>query len=337
MKKSTNKQYIKQVKEMLPDGSKLLYLTHFGSALYGTNSKVSDVDLKGIYIPSLQSCVLGTSKETIKFTTGENHSKNTENDMDVELYSIQHFCKLLKKGEVGTIDLLFSMFSNKIIYGENRVQYIKNMKYSLVSKNSKSFIGYAMNQASRYGIRGKRYNAVLELIEFLETLNEKDKIADVIDLILAKNINYITKEADIKNPEVQYIKVLESKYNFTFDVKYLKKQVQQKLESFGSRAKLSAEGIDWKSLSHAYRVIMEINELSETGKIEFPLVYSDKIKEIKYAGTNENVDNFEIYVDDISDKISLTEDLILKSRLKDDVTQEDLDKLIMFYYNFLKV
>lgn len=38
---------------LLPEDATLLYLTEFGSVLYGTNTPSSDTDLKGIYSPDI--------------------------------------------------------------------------------------------------------------------------------------------------------------------------------------------------------------------------------------------------------------------------------------------
>ena len=53
---------------LLPEDATLLYLTEFGSVLYGTNTPASGTDLKGIYLPSIKSCILEQAPETITHT-----------------------------------------------------------------------------------------------------------------------------------------------------------------------------------------------------------------------------------------------------------------------------
>ncbi len=95
---------------LLPEGATLLYLTEFGSVLYGTNTPSSDTDLKGIYLPSIKSCLLKQAPEAITHATADKTTRNTANDVDITLYSITCYIDLLFKGEVGAIDILFSLF-----------------------------------------------------------------------------------------------------------------------------------------------------------------------------------------------------------------------------------
>ena len=62
--------------------------------------------------------------------------------------------------------------------------------------------------------------------------------------------------------------------------KFLAK-LQQEQEQYGERAKKSADGVDWKALSHAVRVLFQCHEFLETKFIKFPLKEADLIKGIK--------------------------------------------------------
>jgi len=45
--------YLKTVKKLCNDNNvKPLYISYFGSKLYGTNNEKSDTDFKGIFLPS---------------------------------------------------------------------------------------------------------------------------------------------------------------------------------------------------------------------------------------------------------------------------------------------
>ena len=43
----------KVAKSLLNKGDTLVYLSHFGSVLYGTNSEKSDCDLGSVFVPSV--------------------------------------------------------------------------------------------------------------------------------------------------------------------------------------------------------------------------------------------------------------------------------------------
>ncbi len=55
------------------------------------------------------------------------------------------------------------------------------------------------------------------------------------------------------------------------------------LSRYGERSKKALDGSDWKALSHAYRGIIQINELLDTGEIIFPLKEANLLKQIKNA------------------------------------------------------
>ena len=69
--------------------------TKFGSHLYGTNTPDSDLDIKGIYMPTEEQIFLGrfgkSNTYNVKVSDG---SKNTSEDMDIEMYSLHYFIKL---------------------------------------------------------------------------------------------------------------------------------------------------------------------------------------------------------------------------------------------------
>ena len=61
-----------------------LYLTVFGSHLYGTNTENSDKDYKGIFLPSVKNLILGKKMDSISLTSGNNNSKNSSEDCDIQ-------------------------------------------------------------------------------------------------------------------------------------------------------------------------------------------------------------------------------------------------------------
>lgn len=74
--------------QYLPSDYKLLYVTEYGSTLYGTDSESSDTDYRGIYLPSIQDIILNKAKHTISISTGNQHSSNSASDVDVSLFSV---------------------------------------------------------------------------------------------------------------------------------------------------------------------------------------------------------------------------------------------------------
>src|SRR5690606_19643354 len=78
----------------------------FGSHLYNLNTSSSDVDYKGIFLPTLPELLLGNHPNSIVTSTGGDNSKNTNEDTDVELVSLPRFIKHACDGETYALDML---------------------------------------------------------------------------------------------------------------------------------------------------------------------------------------------------------------------------------------
>ena len=90
--------------------SKVIYITQYGSKLYGTDNPNSDTDYKGIFIPNKIDVLLKRDIEHYNFNSNSSNTRNTKDDIDLQLFSIYKFFSLLKKGETGAMDILFSLF-----------------------------------------------------------------------------------------------------------------------------------------------------------------------------------------------------------------------------------
>lgn len=80
----------------------------FGSVLYGTNSPVSDTDIKGVFIPAAEDIILQRAPKTVQMHTGNPNSKNTSADVDYDMYSLHYYLQLLAEGQVVALDMLFA-------------------------------------------------------------------------------------------------------------------------------------------------------------------------------------------------------------------------------------
>ena len=147
----------------------VVYLTKSGSTLYGTNGPDSDVDYKGIFIPNKQDVLLKRDIPYITYTTGNKDSKNTADDIDIHLDSIHTFTRLTAKGETGALDLLFSMFTDKVVLQRlGFVMAVTDNYTKFFGRNLQAFIGYSVSQLKKYNIKGERYNEVVKLNQLIK-------------------------------------------------------------------------------------------------------------------------------------------------------------------------
>jgi predicted nucleotidyltransferase len=321
---------MEQAKTLLPKGYTLLYLTEFGSHLYGTHSDASDRDYKGIYLPSQASVILGTAQHSIVSSTGTKDARNGNEDVDFSMFSLQHFLRKLTSGEINATDILFSMFSKSAIHTDHKLNLLIKQQYKqFLSKNTKAYTGYCMGQASRYGIKGSRYGDLATTDKFLEKFNTSKRLDQPIawfinDIPKLKYVQVVEKDS------LRYISILGKLHQSTVPLYELQQRIKKELEAYGNRSKASTEGVDWKALSHAYRACMQVLELIGTGFIRFPLTYAEPIKEIKYNKTKEALP---VILEAISTCLETIEIDIQKSDLPDEPNKDYADDVILDFYN----
>ena len=269
---------------------KLLYVVKFGSTLYGTNTPASDVDYKGIFLPSKEDCFLLNASKHITYSTGKNDARNTDEDIDIQLWSLQYFLQLVAKGETGALDLLFSFTHPEIIeYVDIRFERIFNHYDELFDiRDCNAFVGYAIGQGKKHGIKGSRLGKLKQVYKKTNEIShsframDDTRLNDVLDYIVDtcydKSLCFIKVINNIKSL------VLNGKvHNSTISLSEFCNRVNRDFEKYGDRVKQAelCQGIDFKAMSHAYRVLVQMKELINTGKITFPLKERDVILDIK--------------------------------------------------------
>ena len=272
---------------------KLLYVVKFGSHLYSTSTPTSDVDYKGIFLPSKEDCFLLNAPKHITYSTGKNNSKNTDEDIDIQLWSLQYFLQLVSKGETGALDLLFSSSnSDAVEFCKFRMEELFDHYNELFDiRDCNAFVGYAIGQAKKYGIKGSRLGKLKQVHEKaltygLEYIDDKilnDILDDIIDTCYDKSLCFIKVINHIRSL------VLNGKvHNGTIKLTEFLNRIKSDYEKYGDRAKEAEKniGIDNKAMSHAYRALVQMKELIATGKIVFPLNEKDVIMNIKLGNVS---------------------------------------------------
>ena len=115
----------------------LLHLTQYGSHLYGTHTENSDLDFRGVYIPTIDDLILHKDKDEINEeiiieledyknlkdkniiiggesfpVAGVGYTKKVK--VDIKIFSLQKFIRLCSKADTNALDLLFSLNNNNI-------------------------------------------------------------------------------------------------------------------------------------------------------------------------------------------------------------------------------
>lgn len=147
----------------------------FGSHLYGTNTPASDIDLKSIHIPSARGILLGLPEDVLHLgSKAQNNAQssgywsgrpraNTFQDVDHESMSLAKLFGMLKEGDMNAIELLFAP-TDRIEETSSAWNYLVSpeVRKRLIDRRCTGFVGYCQGQATRYGIRASRIDAITQ-------------------------------------------------------------------------------------------------------------------------------------------------------------------------------
>lgn len=264
----------------------------FGSHVYGTNVPTSDLDYKGIFLPSGYNLVIQRAAKHGSSTTKEDPTKkNQAGDIDEERFSVQQYLKLLLDGQTAALDMLFTPASFYIGQVDPIWCNILQNRSKLIHSGTAAFVGYCRQQAAKYGVKGSRVQAMRRMLEVLAPLEDYKRLDDYEAGFASVVADY---EAEMKaqgrendkapyliqftycksqkgEPE-KHLEVCSKKVPMHATVKYTREIFTRIFNEWGERAKLAEknEGIDWKATMHAVRVAGEAHELLMTGHITFP-------------------------------------------------------------------
>ena len=324
------------------NNAKIVYITMYGSKLFGTDNINSDTDYKGIFIPSKEDVLLKRDIEHYNYNTNT-HSKNEKEDVDLQFYSIYKWFNLLKKGETGVLDLLFSLFREDThIYTDKFfVTVMKENYQKFYNKKLHSFIGYCVGQSKMYNIKGERFAELHDFVELFRAIEVQNK--EVKLEVYFPKIEHIFSEKQYKYvkfvkasiargnqayKEGRYVELLGKRFAGSVTVGYFTKLISEMEEQFGNRTRDAAIGVDYKALSHAVRIIDEVEELLDDGFITFPLknrVYVTAIKEGNIA-----LEEVMAYIDV---KLDVVQEKLDNSTLPEKSDEVFIDRLILELVN----
>jgi hypothetical protein len=318
----------------------LLYATFYGSHLYGLNNRNSDIDIKGVILPSYKKCLLYEKVQSISQSTGDDKNKNKKSDVDIQLWSLQYWLDLVFKGDTNALDLLYSWSNKKqVIYYHNTFidYFMKNPLYLYNPLKIKAFIGYAINQAKRYGIRGSRFGIIKDIRKHIKPIkdeNPDDKLYKYIDSIIEYfgDDNFCIKKK-IKNgeQEIDSLIICNKIYLGNITLQDTFDRLDFAYKQYGERSKqaLKAHGLDYKALSHAVRAILQMKQLLIFKEIKFPFKGKEKQLLLQIKNGKLSYEDIEkIIIDGIMNIEKLQENV----QMKEQYNKKYINKMILNLY-----
>ena len=283
-----------------------------GSRLYGTHSLESDHDYINIYVPNFRDVILGNINSL---------GSSTDSKDDDKHMSIYKFLRLLEQGQTLAVESLFCPLEYVEFDTEddkNRWATLRGHRHNLIGKSMKSMLGYCKAQAYKYCKKSKNLEVYLGALDILDTQlksfeklsatgNDQNKTTDKKSYSIAWVFDKLASLDGVTvstNGKFRYINILGAEFIETYDMVAFKKHVEDKVSNCSQRT-LSAyecDGKDWKALSHALRVGLQIKELYETNNLVFPLKDVEYLKAIKFGQIpyDEVVDDIERITDEVA-------------------------------------
>ncbi|MDR2605329.1 MAG: nucleotidyltransferase domain-containing protein [Desulfovibrio sp.] len=258
----------------------LLFLTLFGSTLYGTETPgKSDVDARGIFLPSVDSLILNKAPKSLHFSTGNNERRNLSWDVDIDLWSVQHWLlKLLPSGDTGALDVLFSPSHTACTLYRHPAPaaVFANPLRLMDTGRGRAYAEYSLGQAKKYGIKGSRVGALKAVRAWLKTLcpepRPDERLEKYLDALAAScPDNRFCSVVTVRDERA--LQLCGKLHMGSIRTQELARRVEADMRRYGARAEEAErnEGLDFKALSHALRALDQMEELLQTGSIVFPL------------------------------------------------------------------
>jgi hypothetical protein len=258
-----------------------IYRTTAGSFLFGTSTPSSDRDYKSVHLPDARSILLGTANKVSDRSTGGKNRKNSADDVDETSFPLQKYLKNLASMETNAIEILFSYrledFPDDGTFGWYIWNEIYQNRMRILNTNKQSFLGYAKAQAMRYSVRGERLKALKAIIDFLKSQDASARIRDLnLSAVLWEFEGIRVYDRQIRDQNgsfyaMPHICVHGRQTPITSTVSEALKVYEKPLKNASHRAEAAVEdGVDWKGMYHAQRIVHEGIELFSTGNLVFP-------------------------------------------------------------------
>lgn len=302
--------------------NKIISTMIFGSHLYGTNTENSDMDYKGVYFPTKREILLNKVPQTYHYSTGNDTSKNSKDDVDIELFSIYEFIKSACEGQTIAIDMLSAPMDFMIDISPTWIKIVNN-KSKFYTRNLKAFVSYARKQAAKYGVKGSRLEAAKEFIDSIPT-GKYSKMEELWNIL---PINEHARHIEDNPNGIKQYQICGKTIQNTMTAEYALDIIKNFHNNYGERAKLAAEnkGIDWKSISHAMRAAIEVKSILINGEIIFPLAEAPFLIKVK----NGELDYLSAVAPVLENKMEELEELSISSNLPDKIDRKFWDDFIV--------
>lgn len=296
-----------------------LILMHHGSHLYGTATPTSDLDFKGVALPTARDIFLGRIPKVVneaekrKKAEGE---RNKRGDVDSEVYSIHYFIKLALDGQTVAIDMLHAPPSAYVLAAGAPHWLWRELvreRARFYTRSMSALVGYARHQAAKYGLKGSRLSAAKRALVAIDCGYAGLRVGEVrSDLPLNEHCRWIP--ASPEHNGIELYEVCGMKFQVTAPLSAMVDSLRKFIARYGERAKMAEtnQGVDWKAVSHAFRAAYQMRSILVDGGFTYPLRETDVIMRVKagampYAEAGPKLEELIDSVEELATKSALPE------------------------------
>jgi len=231
----------------------------FGAHLYGTATETSDVDYRGVFLPSRREILLGRIQKSRRFSTGDDFSRNAAGDVDEDIYSLHHFIRMACDGQIVAMDMLHAP-EQALIVSTDTWRTIVKERGRFYTRRLGAFAEYALRQTAKYGIRGSRLDAAATVLSLLRPQPPGRKLRDIWE-----DLPRVAHCFDLgRDPQgMRQYQVCGKRFQESVRVGHVIPILEKFYDDYGQRARLAAQNkeIDWKAVSHALRAAIQTREI----------------------------------------------------------------------------
>ena len=264
----------------------------YGSHLYGLNHAGSDTDYKSIALPTAEQIIMQKADFNLRQSTGDQSSKNTSEDTDNEVMSLQRFLNQAMDGKNTAIDMLHAS-TDQVLATSDIWEELQEKRHMFYTKDMSSYVDYVQGQAAKYGVKGSRLAALKDAMTVLKKYTGHNdgyewKLEDARDSLPIGEHAYMVETDDEKHGKQEFYEICQRKFGFTNKIPYVLDSMQKIYDGYGHRAKLAEtnDGVDWKAVSHALRAGYQARHIYKSGGFSYPLPETSFIMDVKMGKVN---------------------------------------------------